>query len=88
MQAGGQGQFQQQTQSLLQPHGTMQGYDPGAFFCEMLRPGLPPDPTLTLLLSRLAALPIDSLRRRATDAERDLLERGITFTCLELVVRD
>jgi len=58
----------------------MQGYDPAAFFCEMLRPGQPQHPTLTLLMSRLAALPIASLRQRAIDAERDLLERGITFT--------
>ncbi|MBS0639800.1 MAG: circularly permuted type 2 ATP-grasp protein [Acetobacteraceae bacterium] len=58
----------------------MKGYDPGAFFCEMLRQGADPDPTLTLLMSRLAALPLDSLRQRATQAERDLLERGITFT--------
>ncbi len=82
MQAGGASQTQMQSQ--LQPdlscHGTMQGYDPGAFFCEMLRPGQPQHPTLTLLLSRLAALPIESLRRRAAEAERDLLERGITFT--------
>jgi len=58
----------------------MQGYDPGRFFCEMLRPGQLLHPTLSLLMSRLAALPIESLRRRAADAERDLLERGITFT--------
>jgi uncharacterized circularly permuted ATP-grasp superfamily protein len=69
-----------QTQTQAQPHGVLQGYDPGSFFCEMLRPGQPPHPGLTLLLARLAAMPIDSLRRRATDAERDLLERGITFT--------
>jgi uncharacterized circularly permuted ATP-grasp superfamily protein len=71
---------QSQSQSQLQPHGTMQGYDPNSFFCEMLRPGQPEHPTLTLLLSRFAALPISSLRQRAADAERDLLERGITFT--------
>ncbi|HET6606403.1 MAG TPA: circularly permuted type 2 ATP-grasp protein [Rhodopila sp.] len=58
----------------------MQGYEPGRFFCEMLRPGQPPHDTLSLLISRLAALPIASLRQRAKDAERDLLERGITFT--------
>ncbi|MBN8909983.1 MAG: circularly permuted type 2 ATP-grasp protein, partial [Rhodospirillales bacterium] len=46
----------------------------------MLRPGQPTHPALSLLLSRLAAMPIESLRRRAADAERDLLERGITFT--------
>ncbi|WP_408903804.1 circularly permuted type 2 ATP-grasp protein [Rhodopila sp.] len=74
------GASQSQSQSSLQPHGVMQGYDPGPFFCEMLRQGSDPDPSLTLLLSRLAALPIESLRQRATEAERDLLERGITFT--------
>src|SRR6201992_3359852 len=77
---GTQAQVQSQMQPQLQPHGTMQGYDPGKFFCEMLRPGHQQHPTLTLLLSRLSALPIESLRRRAIDAERDLLERGITFT--------
>jgi len=71
-------QTQSQTQS--QPHGVLQGYDPGGFFCELLRPGQPTHPALSLLLSRLSALPIESLRRRAADAERDLLERGITFT--------
>ncbi|HYZ25194.1 MAG TPA: circularly permuted type 2 ATP-grasp protein, partial [Rhodopila sp.] len=63
-----------------QLHGSIQGYDPGLFFCEMMRPGQPPHPTLALLMTRLAALPIGSLRQRAADAERDLLERGITFT--------
>ncbi|MDQ2764009.1 MAG: circularly permuted type 2 ATP-grasp protein [Pseudomonadota bacterium] len=58
----------------------MLGYDHGAFFCEMVRPGQPQHPTLTVLMARLAALPIDSLRRRAAEAERDLLDRGITFT--------
>src|ERR1700733_14760611 len=82
MPAGGASQTQ--VQSQLQPqlliHGTMQGYDANSFFCEMLRPGQPQHPTLSLLMSRLAALPIASLRHRATDAERDLLERCITFT--------
>src|SRR5271166_2118896 len=55
-------------------------YDPGSLFCEMLRPGQPPHPALSLLCDRLRLLPIEALRRRATDAERDLLERGITFT--------
>jgi uncharacterized circularly permuted ATP-grasp superfamily protein len=77
---------QSQSQSQVAPTqrmatlGVMQGYDPGAFFCEMLRTGAPADPTLTLLLSRLAQLPIATLRQRAAEAERDLLERGITFT--------
>src|SRR3984885_1481556 len=82
MPAGGasQIQVQSQLQPQLQPHGTMQGYDPNSFFCEMLRPGQPQHPTLTLLMSRLAALPIESRRPPAPEAERDLLERGITFT--------
>src|SRR5262249_25779520 len=57
-----------------------QDYDPDAFFCEMLRKRQPLHPTLTLLMTRLAALPIENLRRRAAGAERDLLGRGITFT--------
>ncbi len=69
-----------QTQSQTQPFGVLHGYDPTPHFCEMLRPGLPADPGLMTLLSRLSSMPIDSLRRRSADAERDLLERGITFT--------
>src|SRR5579859_7808353 len=64
----------------MQQDGVLAGYDPGALFCEMFRPGQPPHPALTLLRERLGELPIDSLRRRSADAERDLLERGITFT--------
>jgi uncharacterized circularly permuted ATP-grasp superfamily protein len=89
MQPGGAVQSQSQSQPPIPrlplgasplPDGTMQGYEPGRFFCEMLRPGQPPHDTLSLLIARLAALPIASLRQRAKDAERDLLERGITFT--------
>ena len=60
--------------------GVLAAYDPGSWFCEMLRPGQPSNPALSLLLDRLRQLPIDALRHRAADAERDLLERGITFT--------
>ena len=60
--------------------GLLAGYDPGSLFCEMLRPGQEPHPALALLLERLRQMPIEALRRRAADAERDLLERGITFT--------
>ena len=75
-----QTETQSQAQSNSQDHGVLQGYDPGSMFCEMMRQGQPPSPALSLLLSRLASMPIDSLRKRAIDAERDLLERGITFT--------
>src|SRR5579862_954544 len=60
--------------------GLLAGYDPGSLFCEMLRPGQASHPALSLLLDRLREMPIDALRHRAADAERDLLERGITFT--------
>src|SRR5215831_1636408 len=60
--------------------GLLAGYEPGSLFCEMLRPGQEPHSALSLLRDRLGQMPIESLRHRATDAERDLLERGITFT--------
>ncbi len=65
---------------VLPRQGVLSGYDPGGLFCEMLRSGLPPDPALDLLLDRLAQLPVEALRWRAAEAQRDLLERGITFT--------
>ncbi len=55
-------------------------YDPGRFFCEMLRQGQPGNGAIDLLLERLASLPAEALHRRAADSERELLERGITFT--------
>ncbi|HEY6430662.1 MAG TPA: circularly permuted type 2 ATP-grasp protein [Acetobacteraceae bacterium] len=55
-------------------------YDPQSFFCEMFRPGQPPHPALDHLLGLLRRMPVASLRRRAAEAERDLLDRGITFT--------
>jgi len=60
--------------------GVMDGYMPGDFFCEMLRAGEPADPAIALLLERLDSVPLEALRKRASDAERDLVERGITFT--------
>jgi uncharacterized circularly permuted ATP-grasp superfamily protein len=60
--------------------GLLTAYDPGSLFCELLRPGEAAHPALSLLRERLRGMPIEALRRRAADAERDLLERGITFT--------
>jgi uncharacterized circularly permuted ATP-grasp superfamily protein len=56
------------------------GYDPGGFFCELTteRPG--DGGALATVLRRLAALPVEELRRRAASAERDLFNLGITFT--------
>ena len=72
-------QTQSQTQSPASPC-LLEGYDPDGFFCETMRRGQPPHPGLDQLRSRLAEFPVETLRRRAVDAERDLLERGITFT--------
>src|ERR1700733_5357835 len=74
-----QSQTQSQTFSSDAP-GLLQGYDPDSFFCETMRKGQAPHPGLDLLRSRLLQFPVETLRRRAVDAERDLLERGITFT--------
>ena len=56
------------------------GYDPGARFCEILRPGLPLDPGVERIRERFANLDPDTLLRRAQRAEQELLDRGITFT--------
>ncbi len=68
------------TAQAVSTPGPLDAYDPGRFFCEMLRAGQPRHPSIELLLDRLGVLPIEALRRRAADAERELLERGITFT--------
>jgi uncharacterized circularly permuted ATP-grasp superfamily protein len=64
----------------MRQDGVLADYEPGSLFCEMLRRGQPQDQAMALLCEKLRDLPIDALRRRAADAERDLLERGITFT--------
>ena len=46
----------------------------------MLRQGAPEDPAIALLRQRLGAMTLDGLRARARRAEREMLERGITFT--------
>ena len=53
----------------------LDGYVPGEFYCEMLR-----NPEADKVRERLAKLSITELRRRATDAESELYNLGITFT--------
>ena len=53
----------------------LDGYVPGEFYCEMLR-----NPEAAKVRERLAKLSITELRRRATDAESELYNLGITFT--------
>src|ERR1700733_10742145 len=50
-------------------------YDPGAFYCEMLR-----CPATAEIRDRLARLPIGEFTRRAHGAEQALYNLGITFT--------
>ena len=50
-------------------------YDPGGFFCEMLR-----CPATAEIRDRLGRMPIGEFKRRAAKAEQALYNLGITFT--------
>ena len=68
-------------QSAARADGLLSGYAaPADFFCEMLREGAAEDPAISLLRQRLDGIAMDAMRARARRAERELLERGITFT--------
>lgn len=56
------------------------GYDPGAWYCEMLGSLTQPNPSAAAIFERFDAAGIDELRRRAGDAEIELFNQGITFT--------
>ena len=69
----------------------MSGADPSAtdlfaaygtprFFCEIMNALDPSQPTVALLRDRLRGFDLDELRRRATAAEAELYNLGITFT--------
>ena len=60
--------------------GLFQRYDAGGFFCEMMRPAGRSEAGIDLVVERLARMDLEDLRRRANDAERELYNRGITFT--------
>ena len=53
----------------------LDSYDPGEFYCEMLR-----CPATGEIRDRLARLPIAEFKRRAAGAEQALYNLGITFT--------
>jgi uncharacterized circularly permuted ATP-grasp superfamily protein len=53
----------------------LDGYDPGGFYCELLR-----SVDNLRLWDRLARLPITDFKRRAASAEEALYNLGITFT--------
>ena len=57
------------------------GYDRDGHFCELFgRAGLPAPAHTSLLRERLASYRLDTLKKRARDAERELFNLGITFT--------
>jgi uncharacterized circularly permuted ATP-grasp superfamily protein len=60
--------------------GTLDGYDPRHFYCELK--GSPADRNrhLAALWQRLQGIELGKLRERASDAERELFTLGITFT--------
>ncbi len=60
-------------------HGLLDGYDKGAFFCELMDCAAH-DPAVQLIAARLAAMDPAELTRRAHIAEVELYNQGITFT--------
>jgi uncharacterized circularly permuted ATP-grasp superfamily protein len=64
---------------VLASGGLFDGYDKGPFFCE-LQDGASRDPALALILSRLEVMDPAELVRRASIAEAELYNQGITFT--------
>jgi len=53
----------------------LDGYDPQGFYCEMLRSA-----ASQVIRERLAGLSIEALKQRATNANAELYNLGITFT--------
>ena len=76
-------QTQAQTSSPGMPghgwSGTLSGYDPNPFYCEMLRSAAC-SAAIGKVAGRLDALALETLRARAGDAESELYNLGITFT--------
>ena len=60
-------------------HGLLDGYNKGAFFCELMDCAAT-DPAVQLIAARLAAMDPAELTRRAQIAEVELYNQGITFT--------
>lgn len=60
----------------------LSGYAAEQYYCELMGApqGRKPSPQHTKIAKRLAAMSLDGLRRRASAAERELYNLGITFT--------
>ncbi|MBS4073758.1 circularly permuted type 2 ATP-grasp protein [Ameyamaea chiangmaiensis] len=60
--------------------GALADYDAGDYFCEMMHRGEPPPPEIASLVQRLDHFDLAQLRQRASAAEAELFNLGITFT--------
>ena len=61
-------------------HDPFRDYQPGPYFCELTSQRADDMGTSAEIRARLAAIGLDALRARATAAETDLINLGVTFT--------
>ena len=59
---------------------TWPDYDPGRYFCELTRHRPDAGPVPEWLIQRLGQIGLDALRARASAAETELIDLGVTFT--------
>jgi uncharacterized circularly permuted ATP-grasp superfamily protein len=59
---------------------TWPDYDPGRYFCELTRSRADAGPVPARLIGRLGRIGLDALRARASAAETELIDLGVTFT--------
>ena len=79
IQSQGQGgQSQSQSQEAPPLGGLLAGYECGEFFCELTSPR--DDPQVADIRTRLEGFDLERLRTRAAAAEKELFDRGVTFT--------
>ncbi|NNM56064.1 circularly permuted type 2 ATP-grasp protein [Acidocella sp.] len=55
-------------------------YDPGRYFCELTRKRADAGPVPDWLVERLGTIGLEALRARASAAETELIDLGVTFT--------
>jgi uncharacterized circularly permuted ATP-grasp superfamily protein len=59
---------------------TWPDYDPGGYFCELTGKRMDAGPVPDWLIQRLGRIGLDALRARASAAETELIDLGVTFT--------
>lgn len=59
---------------------TWPDYDPGRYFCELTRKRAGAGPVPDWLIQQLGNIGLDALRARASAAETELIDLGVTFT--------